>query len=250
MGHVRRIAKFSHARNEDQLEAVRMIMALDKDPEAKRFMIPIYDAVPRASDKWCRIVLGCLDDAQTGRDIKPDLYQPHTFGKWITVRHLVPRPDGHDKWAVIDHIKAILNALHYFHQKDLVMNDAKPENFGFYEGRLVVIDFGGFAQRGVRPHEYTPAYSPPGPRGGQPADDVYAVAVMLGEALYNKPPEELKPSQVKRLREPYLDKGLFDAVAWTILSMGLHQFPVIRYKDAPSMLKALEHLEGLRGDEE
>jgi serine/threonine protein kinase len=209
-------------------------------------MIPIYDAVPRASDKWCKIVLGCLDDAQTGQDIKPDLYQPHTFDEWITRRFWVPRPSGHGNRAVIGHIKAILNALHYFHQKDLVMNDAKPENFGFYEGRLVTIDFGGFGRRDVPPYEYDLAYSPPELREGHPQEDLYAVAVMLGEALYNIAPQELTPLQVNDLAEPYLkEKRLFDNVAWHILATGLSLLPGIRYQDAPAMLKDLDQLEGL-----
>ena len=123
MAHVLRIAKFSNPRNEDQLEAVKKIMALSgKDREARNFMIPIYHANARAANQWCMIVLDCLDDVRTGRDIGRGLYQPHTFGRWIARRHGVPSPTSHDRWSVINHLEAMLHALDFFHRRDLIMN--------------------------------------------------------------------------------------------------------------------------------
>jgi hypothetical protein len=246
------VAKFSQSRNKKQREALEEIMKLpSEDPKAKDYMIPIFHANNCPGDEWFMVVLDRLDDARTGRKIDRGGCHPHTLGEWITQRHWSNPPDGHDNWAVIRHIGAILRALHYFHVKGLVMNDAKPDNFGFYEGRLVAIDFGGFAHRGVPPHEYDLAYSPPEPREGQPAEDIYAVAVMLGEALYNLAPESLVPPRVPGLAEPYLkEKRLFDKLAWNILATGLNIFRGIRYQDSAAMLKDLDKLNELREEEE
>ena len=149
MGRLLRVVKFSDARNEEQLDAVRKIRALaDNGPEAKKLMIPIDFANNCSAGPWCMIVLACLDDAGPGRSITPELYQPLTFGEWITRQHSDRSLDSQDRWAVIEHIKEILRALDVFHSKDLVMNDAKPDNFGFYEKRLVIIDYEQLARRG------------------------------------------------------------------------------------------------------
>jgi hypothetical protein len=42
---------------------------------------------------------------------------------------------------------------------------------------------------------------------------------------------------------------LFDKLAWNILAKGLNIYSGIRYQDAPSMLKHLEQLKELLGDE-
>jgi DNA-binding transcriptional MerR regulator len=248
---VLRIAKFSNARNEYQLDAVKKIMALrGKEPEARNFMIPIYHANARAADKWCMIVLDCLDDVSTGRDISGGLYQPHTFAWWITRRHNIPSPSSYDRLAAINHLEAVLRALDFFHRRELIMNDAKPENFGFFEGRLVIIDCGGFAFRDQPPHESTLFYGPPEVRVGKPADDIYAVVVMMAEALYNTPLEELTPERVPLVKEYHIREGtLFDKCAWALIETGLHVFPGMRFQDAASLIRQLEELKRLLGDE-
>jgi len=238
------VAKFSHSRNKWQREALKTIMGLqNQDTKAKEYTIPIFHADNCPGDKWFMVVLDRLDDARTGRKIDRGGCVPHTFGEWITRRHWPAPLDGHDGRAVISHIGAILYALRFFHAKELVMNDAKPENFGFYEGRLVAIDFGGFARRGLPPHEYDLAYSPPEERQGQPAEDLYAVAVMLGEAFYNIAPEELVPPRAPLTAKPYLDDGrMFHKLAWAILFKGLSLYSGFRYQEASTMLKDIEEL--------
>ena len=130
------------------------------------------------------------------------------------------------------------------------MNDAKPENFGFFEGRLVIIDYGGFAFRGQPPHESTPVYGPPEDRQGKPADDIYAVAIMMAEALYNIPPEELTPERVPLVAEYHVREGtLFDEDAWALIMKGLSPFPGLRFQDAPSMINQLQELKRLLKEE-
>jgi len=73
---------------------------------------------------------------------------------------------------------------------------------------------------------------------------------MLGEALYNIAPERLTPAEAPLLAKPYLDeRRLFDQLVWTILFKGLSLFAGFRYQEAPVMLKDLERLKEVLGDE-
>ena len=218
-GRLFRIVKFSQPRNQEQCEAVEMIMNLaDTQPEAKKYMIPIEHACNCPLGPWYMFVLPCLDDCHDGRNINVQLYQPHTFQEWIARiwRDRIPKPPdevGLLEESVLDRLMEILRVLDFFHNRGLLMIDVKPSNFGFYEGRLVAIDYGGFTRNGKAAHERTPAYFPHKGHDEpcEPADDIYAVVKMMTEALYEKKPNDLNPDTVKELAKPYLDgKLLFD----------------------------------------
>ena len=239
-----RVVKFSQARNQKQCEAVEKIMALaDMEIEAKKYMLPIEHASNCPVGPWYMVVLPCLDDCHYERKIDRRLYQPRTFEEWIAKLRRDRILKAPDEESVIDRLVEILRALDFFHSNGLVMNDVKPSNFGFFEGRLVAIDFGGFTYIGEGAHEVTPVYDLPEPRSGHPAEDIYAVVKMMAEALYDVSPEDLQPANVEELAKPYLEQGLlFDRLFWTIIKKGMDRVPIFRFKHAGSMIEQLQEM--------
>ena len=250
-GRLFRIVKFSEPRNQEQCEAVETIMNLaDTLPEAKKYMIPIEHACNCPLGPWYMVVLPCLDDCNNGRNVNVRLYQPHTFHEWIARvwRDRIPKPPdevGELEVSVLDRLMEILRVLDFFHNRGLLMIDVKPSNFGFYEGRLVAIDYGGFTRNGEPADERTPDYFPKkGPdEPCEPADDIYAVVKMMAEALYEKKPNELNPDTVEGLAKDYRDgKLIFDALFWKIIEMGMGKTPDLRFRHAWSMINLLEEM--------
>jgi len=251
-GELLRVVKFSQARNRDQCKAVEKIMVMaDITPEAKNYMLPIEHACNAPNGDWYVVVLPCLDDSNFLRHIHPLVYWPHTFQEWIdkASRDRIVKPT--DRRLVLDHLIEILNALDFFHSHNLVMNDVKPSNFGFFDGHLMVIDYGGFTRLGQRPHETTKVYGPPEERAGHPAEDVYAVVKIMAEALYGVKPNQLNPFTVDELKAFYLkdEPHLYERGLWTIIKKGMERGPDFRFQTARQMIVMLEEMkQKLGGD--
>lgn len=89
----------------------------------------------------------------------------------------------------------IADALRYAHGKGLVHRDIKAGNVLFDgRGSPYLVDFGIAAQKGAAASGGTPAAAPPRAEGAehaeaaQPADDVYALGVLMHEVLFGEPP--------------------------------------------------------------
>jgi hypothetical protein len=233
-----------HRLQNDQARAMKKAIALHTKPEANRFMVPIHH-VKTCSEEQYMVVVDCLDDSVRGRLIDRNLYHPKTFQRWLDV-HLAQRFLPNQKRPeALEHLLAILDVLDFFHRNQLVMNDVKPANFGFYEDRLVAVDYGGITFLGHPPHEATPGYGPPPnePRKGIPAEDVFAVVQMMGQALYAWPLELLQPDRIESDAKDYLaGVNIFDMHAWQLLVKGLHPTPGVRFQDGPSMKAAVARL--------
>jgi hypothetical protein len=145
------ILKLLRPQNQEQSNAMRKAIALHKNkPEAQKVMVPIHHA-NNWSDFYL-LVVDCLDNSVPGQEINRSLYRPLTFQHWLK-RKKGPRRRG----EVIDHLLTMLQVLDFFHHNELVFNDVKPENFGFYRGELVAIDYGAITFIGQPPHEWNPA---------------------------------------------------------------------------------------------
>ena len=243
------VMKLLQLENHAQAEAVKKAIALyEEGDEAKKFMIPIHHA-NTISENLYILVVACLDDLRGNRQqIKPSLYQPRTLFERIREIWLKGDPGAQDVRVMIEiigYLKDTLSVLEFFHDNDLVMNDMKPANFGFYKGRLVVVDFGSITYLGQPPHESTDEYDPPEERFGTPAEDIYAVVKILAEAVYGIPPGELQPDTGrKRLEQECLAKGrLSDKLCWTIIKKGMAKDPSERYRSASELREDLSELE-------
>jgi hypothetical protein len=240
------VVKFGQLKNKEQIVALKETMALSGSREGAKHMVPIHHANISVMGSWYMVVLACLDDITHGQEFRPSLYKPRTFRDQIEDFRRLRAPTPKDRSQALEDFKTILDVLEFFHKNKLVINDVKPENFGLYQGSLVVIDYGGVTFRGEWPHESTPGYGPPEEEGrsGQPAEDVFAVVQMLGEAFYGFDVGELRPDNVSALAEPYLKEGtLFDKLLWTVLAKGLHTQAPIRYQHAKELHAALTDLQ-------
>jgi hypothetical protein len=230
----------------EQLQAIKKAMALNgKRREGREFMIPVHHANTYSQGSFHLIVVACLDESVPEQEIDRNLYQPKTFQRWLEVRSMKLSSSLQERREVLDLLMRILDVLDFFHRNELVMNDVKPANFGFYQGRLVAIDYGGITFLGQKPHEHTPGYGPPEtePRRATPGEDVLAVVQMMAEALYRLPRSLLQPEHAEAHGREYAQEGtLFDKLAWTIICKGLNPNPKLRFQDAASMKKELEEL--------
>ena len=89
------------------------------------------------------------------RQIKPSLYQSKTLFDRIREIWLKgdPPQDVPVMLEIVEYLERTLDILEFFHDNDLVMHDVKPANFGFFDDRLVVVDFGSITCLGEPPHE-------------------------------------------------------------------------------------------------
>jgi hypothetical protein len=235
------ILKLLRPENQKQSSAMRKAITLHRNErEAEKFMVPIHHA-----DSWSQfylLVVDCLDNSGPGQGINRNLYRPYTFQHWL--QRTTTASDNKGPREVIDHLSTMLNVLDFFHRNELVLNDIKPENFGFYRKRLVAIDYGGIGFIGEEPHEWNRAYGPQDQRKGTPAEDVFAVAQIMAQALYDAELELLVPEHIVALAKHYTQdyKTLFDTCAWTIIVKGLSPNPNLRYQDVRSMKQDLAEL--------
>jgi len=146
--------------------------------------------------------------------------------------------------------------LDFLHHNELVFNDVKPDNFGFYRGELVAIDYGAITFIGQPPHEWNPAYGPKDKenelgeviRDGMPAEDVFAVVQIMAQTLYDADVRLLFPEHIEALAARYSEeyKEPFDKKAWKIIVRGLAPIPPnIRFPDARSLANELSELREL-----
>jgi len=144
----------------------------------------------------------------------------------------------------------ISRGLEALHQMDLVHRDLKPSNILFdSQGRAKVSDL-GLAQIGdlsIRPllgslspkHPGTPGYMSPEQENQtnylRPASDVYALGVVLFEALTGRMVQNLKPGTRLQSLHP-------DAPGWLdeLLANMLHKDPEQRPWDGAEVVKLLE----------
>ena len=129
-------------------------------------------------------VMEAADDEATGQSINPETYSPLNLSRSI-------RKHGHLEASECLRLALPLAAsLGYLHSRNLIHRDIKPANIIFVAGEPKLADIGlvtEFGRPGLEPSFVgTEGYIPPeGP--GQPSADVYALGMVLYEALMGLP---------------------------------------------------------------
>jgi serine/threonine protein kinase len=157
--------------------------------------------------------------------------------------------------SIIDEFKQILSGLGYLHTR-IVHRDLKPENILVVGNVLKIADFGlaKFVDEATKTLTFkgsgTPQYMAPEIWRGQHATaaaDLYAIGVMLFEALTGRPPFEAEDTIALRdlhLYEPApraksLNSSVPDVIDGLVKKL-LDKDPAGRYQTASEVLKILE----------
>ncbi|MFN3200787.1 MAG: protein kinase domain-containing protein [Bradymonadia bacterium] len=179
-----------------------------------------------------------------------------------------PTPDGRYRWAAIaETTKALLSSLHRIHERGVIHRDLKPGNVLVDDqGHPVILDF-GLARGAVLGSTITgnvilgtPRYvapeqvlmhTPDGTtRRVDGRADIYAVGVMLYEALAGQPPfpgHDVEAVLVQRVTTPspplsYVHPQIDPKLA-AIVDRMLAQSPDDRFRSAGAVIAALDDLE-------
>ena len=176
-------------------------------------------------------------------------------------------PDGMDPGRVVEILRPVASALDYAHEHGVVHRDVKPTNILIGEDGIVkLVDLGtataGHMTQITTENEVlgTLAYIAPerlaGESAGEPAADVYALAVVAFEGLTGRTPQSAAtPAELlpKLLREPPPDvaeiqPGLSPLLG-SALKQGLDPDPDRRQHTASALIRDLEDaLSGSAGE--
>ena len=117
-------------------------------------------------------VMELADDAETGTDIDPDTYTPHTFTTEMMHRGPLSLEDCVEAGAVL------AEGLGHLHANDLIHRDVKPSNVIYVDGQARLADIGLVALSGQRSFVGTEGFVPPeGP--GTPVADIFSLGMVL-----------------------------------------------------------------------
>ena len=175
-------------------------------------------------------VMEIADDCQTGREIDPAAYDPHTLSAWRR------RQSKADLDACLIYGRKLAEALGYLHGLGLAHRDVKPSNVIFVHGEPKLADVGLVARSGQRSFVGTEGFVPPeGP--GSPAADLYSLGMVLYEISTGR----------DRLDFPELPTQTLDTGRWEqwqqinrIICRAVANDPAKRYANGEELAKALD----------
>ncbi|MCC7014806.1 MAG: protein kinase [Planctomycetes bacterium] len=184
--------------------------------------------------------------ARTG-EARPELVPPLFAGSWAD--------------ACVRIAREIAEALEHVHRRGIVHRDIKPSNVMITrEGRVMLLDFGLSSSQGIDRLTRTgtvlgslPYASPEQLRDGPSAvdvrSDVYALGVLLYEALalrlpFEAPSAAALQQQIIDARAPSL-AGVNGAVSWeleTVCATAMELDPARRYASAAELARDLDNV--------
>jgi serine/threonine protein kinase/formylglycine-generating enzyme required for sulfatase activity len=168
---------YDHADSfEREFEAIKRY-----EPISRRHpgLVPILQVGRSDAQGFYYYVMELADDLETGRDISPETYKPHTLG-------LEMRRQKQLKAQRCLEIGAnVAEGLHHLHGHKLIHRDVKPSNLIFIDGQCRLADIGLVALLGQRSFVGTEGFvAPEGP--GSAASDVFSLGMVLYEASTGK----------------------------------------------------------------
>lgn len=142
-------------------------------------LVPILQVGRSDAQGFYYYVMELADDLETGRDIHPDSYKPHTLG-------LEMRRSKQLKAERCLTIGAnVAEGLQHLHDHKLIHRDVKPSNLVFIDGQCRLADLGLVALLGQRSFVGTEGFvAPEGP--GSAASDIFSLGMVLYEASTGK----------------------------------------------------------------
>lgn len=185
----------------------------------------------------------------------------------VSMRDLLRRTGPLDAELALYLLRQLAVAVEALHTAGVVHRDLKPANILFdHDGAAHVCDFGlacdfdlASFRSGATGIAGSPLYMAPEMFDGHvsPQGDVYALGVMLFEALAGRPPFAAETiSEMRALHEraeiPFEQlalRGGVDEAVCEVVCRATHKTRIMRYKSAGHMLRALEPLSRRGRDE-
>ncbi len=168
---------YDHADSfEREFEAIKRY-----EPISRRHngLVPVLQVGRNDSAGFYYYVMELADDLETGRQIDPASYKPHTLG--LRMRREV-------RVSAAQCLKigaSVAEGLHYLHENKLIHRDVKPSNLVFIDGVCRLADIGLVALLGQRSFVGTEGFvAPEGP--GSAASDIFSLGMVLYEASTGK----------------------------------------------------------------
>ncbi|MBL9114115.1 MAG: SUMF1/EgtB/PvdO family nonheme iron enzyme [Verrucomicrobiaceae bacterium] len=142
-------------------------------------LVPVLQVGRSDTEGFYYYVMELADDLESGREIDPDTYKPHTLTAQMR------RDKRIQATKCLELGSNIAEGLHYLHQNKLIHRDVKPSNLIFIDGQCRLADIGLVALLGQRTFVGTEGFvAPEGP--GTPASDIFSLGMVLYEASTGK----------------------------------------------------------------
>lgn len=161
---------------EREFEALKRFEPISRRHEG---LVPILQVGRNSQEGFYYYVMELADDLETGRDIHPDHYKPHTLALEMKRDTRVQAEE------CVELGITIAEGLDYLHRNQLIHRDVKPSNLIFIDGKCRLADIGLVALLGQLSFVGTEGFvAPEGP--GTAASDIFSLGMVLYEASTGK----------------------------------------------------------------
>lgn len=142
-------------------------------------LVPVLQVGRNTEAGFYYYVMELADDAELGKDFKPESYRPSTMlAKMKKAKRLSAEETLKDGASIAE-------GLHFMHQNGLIHRDVKPSNLVYVDGVCRLADLGLVALLGQRSFVGTEGFvAPEGP--GTPQSDIFSLGMVLYEASTGK----------------------------------------------------------------
>jgi serine/threonine protein kinase len=197
--------------------------------------------VGRNDDKGYFFYIMEVAEPETGSAIDPRTYRARNMFSEIARRKRIPALE------VLDIGLYLTAALDYLHRRNLVHRDIKPANILFVDGQPKLADIGLVTEASTTMGEVTyvgtPGYIPPeGP--GRPEADIYALGMVLYEAVTGQNRKEFPQTSTELESEPGVPELM------KIVYQACEHDPLARFQTAAEMHRALLAMKQMCGQME